>query len=245
MGELHLEILVDRMRREFGVAAQVGRPEVAYRETATVGVSGQYKHVKQTGGRGQYAHVCLKLEPLDPGTGFEFVNEVKGGRIPAEFIPAVEKGVISAMTKGPCAGYPVVDMRVTVFDGTFHEVDSNDFAFREAGRACFRQLFLQARPELLEPIMSLEVTTPDEFMGAVTGSICQRRGRIESMDDEAEHKLIRGLVPLSEMFGYAGTVRTLTQGRATFTMHFEHYEAVPYALAEEIVAKRREAKKIG
>ncbi len=244
MGELHLEILVDRMKREHGVIAEIGRPEVAYRETGTVETEGEYKHVKQSGGRGQYAHVCMRLEPLGPGAGFEFVNEVRGGRIPAQFIPAVEKGVIRAMERGPYAGYPVVDMRVTVFDGTFHEVDSNEHAFREAAWQCFRQLFLQSKPEILEPIMSVEVTTPDDYMGAVSGSICQRRGRIEAMDESGDQKVIRGLVPLSEMFGYAGTVRTISQGRASFTMQFEHYEAVPYSLAEEIIRKRREANKI-
>jgi len=244
MGELHLEVLVDRLRREFGVIAKIGRPEVAYRETATAGSEGEYKHVKQTGGRGQYAHVCMVLEPLDPGAGFEFVNDVKGGHVPAEYIPSVEKGVIKAMEHGPFAGYPVVDMRVSLVDGSAHDVDSSDFAFREAARVCFRQLFMAGRPELLEPIMSVEVTTPEEFLGAASGSICQRRGRIESMDEQGEYKLIRGLVPLSEMFGYSNTIRTLTQGRASFTMHFEHYEAVPFNLAEEIIKKRREANKI-
>jgi len=244
MGELHLEILVDRMKREHGVIAQVGRPEVAYRETGTAKVDGEYKHVKQSGGRGQYAHVCLKLEPLAPGEGFEFVNEVRGGRIPQNFIPSVEKGVVKAMLKGPVGGYPVVDMRVTLYDGSYHEVDSNEFAFIEAARAGFHKLFLESRPELLEPVMSVEVVTPEDYMGAVSGSVCQRRGRIESMDEQAEYKVVRGLVPLSEMFGYSNVVRTISQGRASFTMHFEHYEAVPFSLAEEIVAKRREAKKV-
>jgi elongation factor G len=244
MGELHLEILVDRMKREHGVVAQVGRPEVAYRETGTTNVDGEYKHVKQSGGRGQFAHVCLKLEPLSPGEGFEFVNEVRGGRIPQNFIPSVEKGVVKAMLKGPVGGYPVVDMRVTLYDGSYHEVDSNEFAFIEAARAGFHKLFLESRPELLEPVMSVEVITPEDYMGAVTGSVCQRRGRIESMDEQAEYKVVRGLVPLSEMFGYSNVVRTISQGRASFTMHFEHYEAVPFSLAEEIVAKRREAKKV-
>jgi elongation factor G len=244
MGELHLEILVDRMKREHGVVAQVGRPEVAYRETGKAKVDGEYKHVKQSGGRGQYAHVCLKLEPLSPGEGFEFVNEVRGGRIPQNFIPSVEKGIVKAMLRGPVGGYPVVDMRVTLYDGSFHEVDSNEFAFIEAARAGFHKLFLESRPELLEPVMSVEAVTPEDYMGAVTGSICQRRGRIESMDEQAEYKVVRGLVPLSEMFGYSNVVRTISQGRASFTMHFEHYESVPFSLAEEIVAKRREAKKV-
>ena len=186
----------------------------------------------------------LKLAPLDAGAGFEFVNEIKGGNIPLQFIPAVEKGVISAMEKGPYAAYPVVDMRVILLDGSYHEVDSNEFAFKEAARSCFRQLFLQAHPELLEPVMSVEVTTPEDFMGAVAGSICQRRGRIESMDDQAGSKIIRSLVPLGDMFGYSNIVRTISQGRASFTMHFEHYETVPFSLAEEIIRKRREAKKI-
>jgi elongation factor G len=244
MGELHLEVLVERLRREYGVAARVGRPEVAYRETGTAAAEGEYRHVKQTGGRGQYAHVCLRIEPLGPGEGFEFVNEVKGGRIPTAFIPAVAKGVVRSMGRGPVAGYPVVDMRVTVTDGTYHEVDSSDLAFAEAARVCFQRLFLDARPELLEPVMSVEVVTPEAFMGPVSGSICQRRGRIESMDDQAGDKLIRGVVPLAEMFGYANVVRTLTQGRAGFTMHFEHYEAVPFAIADEIIKRRREAGKV-
>jgi elongation factor G len=244
MGELHLEIIVDRLKREFSVGAQVGRPEVAYRETATTGVEGQYKHVKQSGGRGQYAHVCMRLEPMDPGQGFEFVNEIKGGHIPADYIPSVEKGIVQSLEAGSYAGYPVVDMRVVLLDGSYHEVDSSDFAFQAAGRAGFKELFAQSRPELLEPVMSIEVTTPEEFMGPVSSSICQRRGRIESMDEQRGAKIIRGMVPLSEMFGYANALRTLTQGRATFSMHFEHYEAVPYGIAEEIVRKRREQKKI-
>ncbi len=244
MGELHLEILVDRMKREHGVIAQVGRPEVAYRETGTCVSDGEYKHVKQSGGRGQYAHVCLKLEPLNPGEGFEFVNEVRGGRIPQNFIPSVEKGIVKAMLKGPVGGYPVVDMRVTLYDGSYHEVDSNEFAFIEAARAGFHKLFLDCRPVLLEPVMSVEAVTPEDYMGGVTGSICQRRGRIEAMDEQAEYKVVRSMVPLSEMFGYSNVIRTISQGRASFTMHFEHYEAVPFSLAEEIIAKRKEAKKV-
>ncbi len=245
MGELHLEIIVDRLRREFNVASKVAAPEVAYRETATtISVEGQYKHVKQSGGRGQYGHVWLRLEPQPHGSGFEFVDAVVGGRIPSEYISSVEKGIIKALEHGPFAGYPVVDMRVTVFDGSYHDVDSSDFAFVEAARVCTRQLFLAAHPVLLEPVMSVEVVTPEDFMGAVSGSICQRRGRIESMDQQGGDKVIRGMVPLSEMFGYSNTVRTLTQGRASFTMTFEHYEAVPFSIAEEIIKKRRAANKI-
>jgi len=244
MGELHLEVLVERLRREHAVEADVGRPEVAYRETGTDLVEGDHKLAKQTGGRGQYAHVRLRLEPAGPGRGFSFENEVKGGRIPAEYIPAVEKGVIKAMEAGPYAAYPVVDMRVTVFDGSFHEVDSSEYAFTEAARLCFRRLFMKSQPELLEPVMSVEVTVPDEFMGAASGSICQRRGRIESMAEQTDHRIIRGMVPLSEMFGYSNTIRTLTQGRGTFSMQFEHYEVVPYAVAEAVVEERRRQDKI-
>jgi elongation factor G len=244
MGELHLEIIVDRLKREFNVEAKVGRPEVAYRETATRAVEGVYKHVKQSGGRGQFAHVCLRLEPMDPGGGFEFVNDIVGGRIPANFIPSVEKGVIKAMTSGPYAGYPVVDMKVSLYDGSYHDVDSSDFAFQEAGRAGFKELFQKGAPELLEPVMSVEVVTPEEFMGAVSGSICQRRGRIETMENKAGLKVITGMVPLAEMFGYANSLRSMSQGRASFTMHFEHYEAVPFALTEQIIKKRREENKI-
>ena len=243
MGELHLEILIERLKRQFSVSAEVGHPEVAYRETGASAVEGQYKHAKQTGGRGQYGHVFLRLEPLEPGRGFEFANEVKGGRIPSEYIPSVEKGVIKAMMSGPYAGYPVVDMRVTVLDGSSHEVDSSEFAFTEAARVCFRQLFMKSRPELLEPIMSIEVIAPEEYMGAVSGSICQRRGRIEGMDEQGGMRVIRGMVPLSEMFGYSNAIRTLTQGRGNFTMHFERYEAVPFSLAEEIIKKRQEEDK--
>jgi len=244
MGELHLEIIVDRLRREFNVGCEVGRPEVAYRETITTAMEGPYKHVKQSGGRGQYAHVCLRIEPQNAGQGFVFENEVKGGNIPGEYIPAIEKGVIKAMEHGPCGGYPVVDVKVTVYDGSYHEVDSNEFAFVECARVCFRNLFLKGSPELLEPIMDVEVTVPEEYMGAATGSICQRRGRVEGMEDKGGVKLVRGFVPLGEMFGYSSAIRTATQGRGSFTMHFEHYEAVPFELAESIMEKRRKENKI-
>jgi len=244
MGELHLEIIVDRLRREFNVGCEVGRPEVAYRETITTSVEGAYKHVKQSGGRGQYAHVCLRIEHQKAGEGFVFENEVKGGNIPGEYIPAIEKGVIKAMEHGPCGGYPVVDVKVTVYDGSYHEVDSNEFAFIEAARVCFRNLFLKGNPLLLEPIMDVEVTVPEDYMGAATGSICQRRGRVEGMEDKGGVKLVRGFVPLGEMFGYSSAIRTTTQGRGSFTMHFEHYEAVPYELAETIMEKRRKENKV-
>ena len=244
MGELHLEIIVDRLRREFNVGCEVGRPEVAYRETIRHMVDGEYKHVKQSGGRGQYAHVCLRLEPQDPGHGFAFINEVKGGVIPNEYIPAVEKGVIKAMESGPCGGFPVVDVRVVVHFGSYHEVDSNEFAFVECARQCFKNLFMKGNPQLLEPVMNVEVSVPEDYMGAATGSICQRRGRVEGMDEKGGVKLVHGFVPLGEMFGYSNTIRTLTQGRGTFTMTFEHYEGVPYELAEQIIEKRKKEGKV-
>ncbi|MDD2597710.1 MAG: elongation factor G [Kiritimatiellae bacterium] len=244
MGELHLEIIVDRLKREFAVAAEVGRPEVAYRETLRHTVEGAYKHSKQTGGRGQFANVSLKLEPQDPGRGFTFVNEVKGGVIPVEYISAVEKGVIKAMHAGPCGGYPVVDVKVTVFDGSYHEVDSSEFAFIEAARQCFKSLFLKANPQILEPVMAVEVAVPEDYMGAATGSICQRRGRVDGMDDKYGTKLVRGFVPLGEMFGYSNSIRTMTQGRGSFSMVFERYEGVPFELAEQIMEKRKAAGKV-
>ena len=243
MGELHLEVLMERLKREYKVVVEVGKPEVAFRETSTVVIEGQYKHVKQSGGRGQYAHIWLRLEPMDTGEGFEFVSEVRSGHVPSEYIPSVEKGVIKAMLKGAFAGFPVVDMRVVVFDGSFHEVDSSDYAFQEAGRACFNELFLKSQPELIEPVMSLEVITPDDFVGPISGSICQRRGRIDAMEMHGTSRIITGMAPLSEMFGYANVIRTVSQGRASYTMHFERYETVPFTLAEEIVKERRERAK--
>jgi len=244
MGELHLEIIVDRLRREFNVKATVGRPEVAYRETGRVEVEGEGKYIKQSGGRGQYGHVKIRLLPRKPGEGFSFINSVVGGRIPNNFIPSVEKGIVKAMISGPYAGYPVVDMAVELWDGSYHDVDSSDIAFQEAARMAFKDLFMKSQPELLEPVMAVEVVTPEDFMGAVTGSVCQRRGRIESMEQRGNAKIINGMVPLSEMFGYANNLRTLTQGRANFSMQFEHYEAVPFSIAQEIIEKRRAANKI-
>jgi elongation factor G len=244
MGELHLEVIVDRLKREFGVDCAVGRPEVAYREAITTPADGQYRHVKQSGGRGQYAHVYLRLDPQEAGRGFTFVNDVHGGTIPSEYIPAVEKGVIKAIAAGPYAGYPVVDVKVTVYDGSYHEVDSSELAFMECARVCFRELFMKGHPQLIEPVMAVEVTVPEEFMGAATGSICQRRGRIEGMQDKNGSKIVRGFVPLSEMFGYSNTIRTVTQGRGNFSMIFSHYEAVPFEKAEAIIEKRRKENKI-
>ena len=244
MGELYLEVIVDRLKREFNVACDVGAPQVAYRETITMPVENEYKHVKQSGGRGQYAHVCLKLEPQEPGKGFEFVNEVKGGVIPTEYIPAVEKGVKKALEAGPLGGFPVVDVKATVYFGSYHEVDSNEFAFIECARQCFKQGFLKAKPQLLEPMMDVEVAVPDQYMGAANGSINQRRGRVEGMEDRAGLKLIKATVPLGEMFGYSNAIRTVTQGRGTFTMIFKQYEAVPKSIAEEVIAKRIKEGKV-
>ena len=244
MGGLYLEVIVDRLKREFNVDCDVGAPQVAYRETITVPVDNEYKHVKQSGGRGQYAHVCLKLEPQEPGKGFEFVNEVKGGVIPTEYIPAVEKGVKKALEAGPLAGFPVVDVKATVYFGSYHEVDSNEFAFIECARQCFKQGFLKAKPQLLEPMMDVEVAVPDQYMGAANGSINQRRGRVEGMEDRAGVKLIKATVPLGEMFGYSNAIRTVTQGRGTFSMIFKQYEAVPKSIAEEVIAKRIKEGKV-
>ena len=244
MGELYLEVIVDRLKREFNVDCDVGAPQVAYRETIQAKVENEYKHVKQSGGRGQYAHVCLRLEPQEPGKGFEFVNEIKGGVIPTEYIPAVEKGVKKALESGPLAGFPVVDVKATVYFGSYHEVDSNEFAFITCAMLCFKQAFMKAKPQLLEPMMDVEVAVPEQYMGAANGSINQRRGRVEGMEDRAGVKLIKATVPLGEMFGYSNAIRTVTQGRGTFTMIFKQYEAVPKAIAEEVVQKRIKEGKV-
>jgi len=240
MGELHLEIIVDRLRREFGVEVVTGRPEVAYRETVTTAADVNEKYVKQTGGRGQYAHVVMKLEPLPAGRGFEFVNKVVSGRIPKEYIPAIEKGVIDALHKGVYAGFPIVDVRVTITDGSYHDVDSSDMAFRTCGARAFRHAFMKGNPELLEPTMSVNVVSPEEYAGGIMGALCNRRGLIIGMDQQGNAKVIKARVPLATMFGYATDVRNSSQGKASFTMHFEHYEAVPFSIAEEIVEARKE-----
>jgi elongation factor G len=242
MGELHLDILVDRLRREFGVTVKTGAPQVAYRETITAKAEINEKYVKQTGGRGQYAHVVMRLEPLKPGEGFEFVNKVVSGRVPKEYIPAVERGVVDVMKKGAYAGFPVVDIRVTLLDGSYHDVDSSDIAFRTCAAHAFRKAFLKSNPQLLEPVMSVNVVTPEDSAGAIMGSLCNRRALISGMDQQGNAKVIKATVPLATMFGYATDVRNQSQGRATFTMHFEHYEAVPFSVVEEILARKKESK---
>ncbi len=238
MGELHLEIIVDRMKREFGVEASVGKPQVAYRETMRKSLESEGKFIKQSGGRGQYGHVWLKLEPQPAGKGYEFVDAIKGGRVPREFIPAVEKGVIEALQDGVLAGYPVVDVKATLFDGSYHEVDSNENAFKMAAIFAFKDGMKKANPVLLEPIMAVEVETPEEKMGDVMGDLSSRRGVIQGMEDLAGSKAIKAEVPLGEMFGYSTTLRSLTQGRATYTMEFKHYAEAPKSVAEAVISTK-------
>jgi len=243
MGELHLEIIVDRMRREFNVDANVGKPQVAYKETIKKSAEAEGKYIRQTGGRGQYGHVWLRVEPQERGKGFEFVDAIKGGIIPSEFIPAVEKGVKEAMDKGVLAGYPLTDIKVTLFDGSYHEVDSSEIAFKIAGSAALQDAAKRADLVLLEPIMKLQVIVPEEFMGDVIGDINSKRGRIEDIEERGEGemriKVINGYVPLASMFGYATSLRSMTQGRGTFTMEFHHYEEVPSNVAQEIIEGRK------
>lgn len=240
MGELHLDILVDRMRREFGVEATIGKPQVAYRETVRkVCDEIEGKFVKQSGGRGQYGHVVLKIEPQEPGKGFEFVDAIKGGVVPREFIPAVEKGVRETLTSGVMAGYPVVDVKVTLFFGSYHDVDSNENAFRMAGSMAFKDGCRKADPVILEPMMSVEVETPEDYAGTVMGDLSSRRGMVQGMEDMVGGgKIIKAEVPLSEMFGYATSLRSATQGRATYTMEFKHYAEAPKNIIEAIVSSR-------
>jgi len=239
MGELHLEIIVDRMRREFGVEASVGKPQVAYRETFKKTVEQEGKFIKQSGGRGQYGHVELRLEPQAAGKGFEFVDAIKGGSVPREFIPAVEKGVKEALQDGVLAGYPVVDVKVTLFYGSYHEVDSNENAFKMAAIFAFKDGMRSATPVLLEPVMAVEVETPEEKMGDVMGDLSSRRGIIQGMDDLPGGKAIKAEVPLGEMFGYSTTLRSLTQGRATYTMEFKHYAEAPRSVAEAVISSKK------
>ncbi len=237
MGELHLDIIVDRMRREFGVEANVGAPQVSYRETIRTSVEQEGKFVRQSGGRGQYGHVYLRLEPQESGTGYEFVNEIVGGVIPKEYIPAVDKGVREQMENGVIAGFPVVDVKVTLYDGSYHDVDSSEMAFKIAGSMCFKQAAAKARPVMLEPIMKVEVVTPEEYMGDVMGDLNSRRGLVQGMDDSPSGKVIKAEVPLAEMFGYATDMRSATQGRATYSMEFSKYNEVPASIAEAIGKK--------
>jgi elongation factor G len=239
MGELHLEILVDRMKREFGVEANVGKPQVAYREAIKKPVEIEGRFIKQTGGKGQYGHVWLKLEPNEAGKGFEFVDAIKGGTVPREYIPAVQKGVVGATSNGVLAGYPVVDVKVTLFDGSYHEVDSSEQAFKMAGSMAFKDGMRKATPTLLEPMMAVEVETPEEFMGNVVGDLSSRRGMIQGMDDQIGGiKVVKAEVPLAEMFGYSTTLRSLSQGRATYTMEFKHYAEAPKTVAEAVINKK-------
>jgi elongation factor G len=237
MGELHLEIIVDRMKREFKVEANVGKPQVAYRETIRGKIEAEGKFVRQSGGRGQYGHVWLKIEPHEQGKGYEFVNGIVGGTVPREFIPAVDKGIKEVIETGVIAGYPVVDVKVTLIDGSYHDVDSNEMAFKIAGSMGFKDGFRRAKPVLLEPIMKVEVVTPEDYSGDVIGDLNRRRGQITGMEDSAGGKIISGEVPLSEMFGYATTVRSMSQGRATFTMEFSKYVEVPAHIADSIIKK--------
>lgn len=239
MGELHLEIIVDRMLREFKVEAEVGKPQVAYRETIRKTVEQEYKYAKQSGGRGQYGHVFLRLEPMEPGgENYEFVNDIKGGAVPKEYIPAVDKGCQEAMQSGVLAGYPVVDIKVTLFDGSYHEVDSSEMAFKLAASMGFKEGARKANAVILEPMMKVEVETPEEYMGDVIGDLNKRRGQVNNMSDRGGNKIIDAFCPLAEMFGYSTDLRSQTQGRATYSMEFDHYDEVPRNVSEEIIKKR-------
>ena len=238
MGELHLEVLIDRMMREMKVEANVGQPRVAYKETIKDQAEAEGKYIRQSGGRGQYGHVWLRVEPQERGAGFEFVNEIKGGVIPQEFIKPVGKGVEEAMNKGVIAGYPVIDVKTTLYDGSFHDVDSSEAAFKIAGSLAFQDAFKKSTPILLEPIMKVEATTPDQFMGDVVGDLSSKRGQIENMGERGEAKIIEAFVPLPSMFGYATQLRSMTQGRGNYTMEFDHYQEVPKNVADEIMGKK-------
>jgi elongation factor G len=242
MGELHLEIIVDRLLREFKVEANVGKPQVAYRETIKKNVKCEGKFIRQSGGRGQYGHVVFELEPLAAGTGFEFVNKIVGGVVPKEYIPAIEAGVRDTLVGGVLAGYPVIDVKCTLVFGSYHEVDSNEMAFKTAASIGFKEGFMKASPILQEPIMKVEVEVPEEFMGDVIGDISSRRGRIEGMDTIDSLSKVKSSVPLSEMFGYATDIRNKTRGQGTFTMEFAHYEEVPNAIAEAVISTKKDTR---
>jgi elongation factor G len=235
---LHLDIIVDRMKREFKVEANVGAPQVAYRETIRSSIEQEGKFVRQSGGRGQFGHVYLRIEPQEPGAGYEFVNQIVGGVVPREYIPAVDKGVQEAMDNGVIAGYPMVDVKVTLYDGSYHDVDSSEMAFKIAGSMCFKEGAKKAKPVLLEPMMKVEVTTPEEYMGDVMGDLNSRRGIVQGMDDSPAGRQIKAEVPLSEMFGYATDLRSATQGRANYSMEFAKYSEVPASIADAIIKKQ-------
>ncbi|MBI3625190.1 MAG: elongation factor G, partial [Candidatus Rokubacteria bacterium] len=237
MGELHLEIITDRLVREFGVGVNVGKPQVAYKETIRQAAKAEGRYIKQTGGRGQYGHVKLEVSPLPPGSGFEFLNEIVGGAIPREYIKPVQEGIREAMQSGPLAGYEVRDVRVVLYDGSYHEVDSSEMAFKIAGSIGFKEAIGKARPVLLEPIMSVEVVVPEHYMGDVIGNLNARRGKVERMEPRAGTQVITAKVPLAEMFGYATDLRSMTQGRANYTMHFSHYDEAPKSVSESIIAR--------
>jgi elongation factor G len=239
MGELHLEIIVDRLVREFKVQAKVGRPQVAYRETITQEAEGEGRFVRQTGGRGQYGHAKIRIWPLTDGRDYEFRNDIVGGVIPKEFIKPVDQGIREAMQRGILAGYPVIGVGVSLYDGSYHEVDSSDIAFKVAGSLAFQDAASKAKPVLLEPVMEVEVVTPEEYMGDVLGDLNSRRGKVTHMERRANAQVITAFVPLAEMFGYATQLRSMTQGRATYSMQFDHYEEVPKGVAEEILARVR------
>ena len=238
MGELHLDIIVDRMKREFSVDANVGKPQVAYRETITETVEQEAKFVRQSGGRGQYGHVWIKIEPLEAGSGFEFENQIVGGVIPKEYIPAVEKGVIEQLGNGVLVGYPVVDCKVTLYDGSFHDVDSSEMAFKIAGSMAFKDGAKRAKPVLLEPIMQVEALTPEDYMGDVVGDLNRRRGIIQGMDETPAGKVVKAEVPLSEMFGYATDLRSLSQGRASYSMEFSKYTQAPSSIVDAVAGEK-------
>jgi elongation factor G len=235
MGELHLEIIVDRLKREFKVDANVGKPQVAYKETIRKKVTQEHKFVRQSGGKGQFGHVWIELEPNEKGKGFVFVNKIVGGVIPREYIPAVEKGIEESLKNGVLAGYPVEDVKATLIDGSYHDVDSSEMAFKIAGSMAFKEAARKANPVLLEPIMDVEVVTPDDYMGSVNGDLSSRRGRIEGMSQRSDAQVVRAMVPLSEMFGYSTTLRSMTQGRAIYTMQFSHYDETPKSISEKII----------
>jgi elongation factor G len=237
MGELHLEIIVDRLKREFNVEASVGKPQVAYKETLTAPAEGEGRFVRQTGGRGQYGHAKIRVIPLPPGTGYQFDNQIVGGAIPKEYIKPIDQGIQEALTRGVLAGYPVDDVRVELYDGSYHEVDSSEMAFKIAGSMAFQDAAKKARPVLMEPIMRVEVVVPKDYLGDVMGDLASRRGRIQSQEDRGGTQIISALVPLSEMFGYATELRSRTQGRATYSMHFERYEQAPSHVSEEVIAR--------